>query len=236
MVGFLGRVERAHADRACPRSPSDLFKLHRQIDIVLPLKGYCKYPPMIVTELMEQGSLRQHLVSRNWDRATGLKLLLDVASGMAYLHSKFILHGDLRDSNILVNGDRALVADFGLYKIRQHIADSTTGAATAGNQGLIAPEIIEGGRWNAPADVYSFAILCYEVLSGGKYPFEGEGSPIAMLYKVAVERARPARPDGISDDMWWLLERCWAHDPKERPTFEEIEHELQYIVKEHGSA
>lgn len=199
--------------------------------LVLPLMAYCVDPPMLITDLMEQGDIRKYLSSRGWDQKLGLKLLLDVATGMTYLHSKGILHGDLKTVNVMVDNDQALIADFGLSKIKSEATRGTSSTAFAGTPGFVAPELIEGEGLQAPADVFSFAMVCYEVVSRGKMPYQGEANIAALLYKVAVEHARPPRPDGVSDDVWWLIERCWAHDPRERPTFVEIREELQRIVQ-----
>lgn len=186
---------------------------------------------MLITDLMEEGDLRKYLSARGWDQNLGLKLLLDVATGMTYLHSKGILHGDLKTVNVMVDKNLALIADFGLSKVAQQApSPATTEAAFAGTPGFVAPELIAGEELQAPADVFSFAMVAYEVVSHGKQPFDDEPNVASILFKVAVKRARPERPDGVRDDVWQLIERCWAHEPSDRPTFVEVREELRRIL------
>lgn len=184
--------------------------------------AYSLYPPMLVSDLMKDGNMRQYLSRLGWPLKLSLKLLLDVATGMAYLHSKHIVHGDLKSANIMVDEQRALIADFGLSRFRAELATSgfaSSGSSIMGTPGFIAPEMLAGSSARSPADVYAFAMVCYEVLSKGRSPFDDLPNVAAMLYKVAVERARPARPNGVPDAVWKMVERCWAHEPEDRPDF-----------------
>lgn len=198
---------------------------------VLPLMAFCTNPPMMITDLVEEGNMRKYLGARSWDQALGRKVLADVAAGMAYLHASGILHGDLKSLNVLIDGQRAVITDFGLARLRVEVSKSTskTGRGLQGTPGFVAPEILAGQKLAPPADVYAFAMTCYEVFSCGKYPFEDVNNVAAVVYKVAVERARPRRPDDVPDQMWELIERCWAHEPAERPTFVAIQKELARI-------
>jgi hypothetical protein len=51
-----------------------------------------------------------------------------------------------------------------------------------------------------------------------------------IVYKVAVERARPKKPEDVHEGLWALMERCWAHDPAARPTFVEIQAEMAKLI------
>lgn len=200
---------------------------------VLPLMAYSLDPPMLVSDLMDDGNLRQYLSRVGWPLPLGLKLLLDVATGMAYLHSKHIVHGDLKSANIMVDEQRALIADFGLSRFRQELVSSGASSSRSvlmGTPGFVAPEVLAGSSAGFPSDVYSFAMVCYEVVSRGRVPFAEQPNVAAMLYKVAVEHARPARPEGVTDAVWGLIERCWAHEPAVRPNFVQVRDELARIT------
>ncbi|KAI9029115.1 kinase-like domain-containing protein [Hyaloraphidium curvatum] len=199
---------------------------------VLPLMAYSADPPMMVTDYVPDGNLRKYLSARSWPRDAGLRLLLDVARGMVYLHGLGILHGDLKSLNVLVDGGKSLIADFGLSRVRSEVGRSTAGTVgghVSGTPGFLAPEMVAGHPLGKPADVYAFAMVCYEVLSGGKYPFEDLGNP-AVLYNAAVLGTRPPRPEGVPDALWGLVVRCWDQDPGKRPAFATVAEELGKIV------
>ncbi|KAI9029325.1 kinase-like domain-containing protein [Hyaloraphidium curvatum] len=192
---------------------------------VLPLMAFCVSPPMMVMDLIEEGNLRKYLGARAWDQALGRRFLHDVACGMAYLHSAGILHGDLKSLNVLVDGSRAVITDFGLSRVRVEVSKSTqrTGNGLQGTPGFVAPEVLSGEPIRPPADVYAFAMTCYEVVSRGKYPFEDIHN---IVYRVAIDKMRPERPQGVADDLWALIERAWQHDAAARPDFVQLENEL----------
>jgi serine/threonine protein kinase len=77
------------------------------------------------------------------------------------------------------------------------------------------------------ADVYSFTLVCYEMLTW-EQPFEGE--KMGDLFKrVTVDRLRPELPDECPSRLASLIQRYWEHDPRERPNLPEICTELRYI-------
>lgn len=149
-----------------------------------PLMGFCIEPPMMITDLVEEGNLRQYLSARNWDQDLGRRFLLDCARGMNYLHSMDILHGDLKSLNVLIDDNRALITDFGLAKMRSNatVNMATTTSELVGTPGFVAPEIMMGKPLDKPADVFGFAMVCYEVVSRGKRPFEDAGNPAAVRF------------------------------------------------------
>lgn len=144
---------------------------------ILPLLGLCVEPPMLITDVISEGNLREFLARRAWDRPLGIRLLFDVAIGMTYLHSLNILHGDLKAVNILVDGTKAMITDFGLAKLA---GTTSIGDAVGGTAGFMAPEIITDKMLRKPADVFAFGSLCYEVLSEGQRPFEKAGNVFAV--------------------------------------------------------
>jgi serine/threonine protein kinase len=158
------------------------FLQHRN---VLPLMAYCEDPPMMISELVRDGNLRTFMVRKGWDQKLGVKLLRDVALGMAYLHSRPtpVLHGDLKAFNILIDGPdgaRAYITDFGMSRIRAEITLTTSGIGWGGTPGFMAPELYSMSL-KAPADVYAFGSVCYEVGSRGRFPFwEAKGNHTAV--------------------------------------------------------
>jgi len=98
---------------------------------------------------------------------------LEVASALNYLHSVKIIHGDLKTANVLLKGDGSdprgfvcKVSDFGLSRFLAE--DSHIKTFTCGTVTHMPPELLKGGVLTSAADVYSFAILLWELVSGKK--------------------------------------------------------------------
>ena len=94
--------------------------------------------------------------------------LQHVSLGLVYLHANRIIHGDIKGLNILIDeGERALLCDFGLTKIKSDINSRTESSAqmgfALGSRNWMAPELLQGGRLKKPCDVYSFGMTMYEV-------------------------------------------------------------------------
>ncbi|KAJ6616210.1 kinase-like domain-containing protein, partial [Mycena sp. CBHHK59/15] len=154
------------------------------------------------------------------------------AQGLAYLHSQKIVHGDLRERNVLIDGgEHAQLADFGLAAV----TDATLGTTSTTRRGSLrwmAPELhdyqLEFKRTKA-SDVYAFACLCIEIYTG-EPPFRNIKQEAAVMLRI-LDQQRPLRPsslgppDGtraISDGLWAIVEACWAHEPSDRPDMDEV--------------
>ena len=197
----------------------------------------CTIPPdiCIVEELAEGGSLhtKLHGTSGSENRCRPLpadeviRLAIDVAQAMVYLHPN-IVHRDLKSQNVLLDADgRAKVCDFGIAKFKDRTFVSTVNGQ-AGTPAYMAPELFDGINATEKVDVYSFAILLWECVTG-RVPWGHVPSPMQIIYYVGVLNQRPALPAGNSlpDDLVQLIEDCWVVDPKKRPGFDMVLQRLQ---------
>lgn len=154
---------------------------------VLPLLAVCLSPPMMIMDLMKEGNMRQYLTKHKWDQEKAYQLLLGVTNGMTYLHEiAGIVHGDLKSLNVLVQtGGQAKITDFGMSKLYLQFTKTKSGTAGAigGTAAFAAPEVWANRPAAPPADVYAFAMICYEVVSRGKYPFEEMQNPMAVSWE-----------------------------------------------------
>ncbi|KAG6405148.1 hypothetical protein SASPL_132732 [Salvia splendens] len=125
-----------------------------------------------VAEFMVDGSLRHVLLrkDRHLDRRKRLIIAMDAAFGMEYLHSKNIVHFDLKCDNLLVNlkdPSRPIckVGDFGLSKIKRNTLVS---GGVRGTLPWMAPELLNGSssKVSEKVDVFSFGIVLWEILTG----------------------------------------------------------------------
>lgn len=189
---------------------------------VMPPLALCLEPgnEMIVMDFMELGNLRQHLARENWEPTVAKKLLIDVAAGLAYLHTNGMNHGALRPTNVLVDSGRGVLVDFGLDGVRQ-------AAGVVAKDVYMAPELLGGEQSSSASDVYAFGMLAYEVFGRGARPSGEQEGSAALVYAVTVDRKRPVRPAEMGDAEWALVNRCWAHEPESRPEMAEIKTTLQ---------
>ncbi len=105
-----------------------------------------------------------------------VRLLLQVASALAYAHQNLVVHRDIKPSNVLVTADcQAKLVDFGLAKLLDNRTDSTTTQANAGpmTPAYAAPEQFHNGAVTVATDVYQFGVLCFVVLTG-RLPYRAD--------------------------------------------------------------
>eukprot|EP01121_Diplochlamys_sp_Union-15-3_P012068 TRINITY_DN3567_c0_g1_i4.p1 TRINITY_DN3567_c0_g1~~TRINITY_DN3567_c0_g1_i4.p1 ORF type:complete len:388 (-),score=72.42 TRINITY_DN3567_c0_g1_i4:97-1260(-) len=144
-------------------------------------------------------------------------IAIDTALGMFWLHQTNILHLDLKPANLLVNDNWVVkVADFGISQMRENL-DSIGGTLN-----YMSPEILMGGDVDEKADVYSFGLVLWELLSE-RVPWRNELNSLEE-YKNTVGSGgkRPPMPANTPPKLQALIEKCWAQDPNVRPTFAEI--------------
>ncbi|KAG4400043.1 hypothetical protein JHK82_023474 [Glycine max] len=179
-----------------------------------------------VTEYMVNGSLRHVLVKNNrlLDRRKKLIVAMDAAFGMEYLHSKNIVHFDLKCDNLLVNlrdPQRPIckVGDFGLSRIK---CNTLVSGGVRGTLPWMAPELLNGNssRVSEKVDVFSFGISMWELLTGEEpYADMHCGAIIGGIVKNTL---RPHVPERCDSEWRKLMEECWSPDPESRPSFTEI--------------
>ncbi|XP_048327462.2 G-type lectin S-receptor-like serine/threonine-protein kinase At2g19130 isoform X2 [Ziziphus jujuba] len=162
------------------------------------LRGFCSRgtKKLLVYDYMPNGSLDSHLFETknlkvlNWE--TRYKIALGTARGLYYLHEKCrecIIHCDIKPDNVLLDAEFCpKLADFGLAKLvgRDFSRVLTT---IRGTRGYLAPEWISGLPITAKADVYSFGMLLFEIISGrrnSKYYVEDEVSFFPIFVATVI--------------------------------------------------
>ena len=145
--------------------------------------------------------------------------LLQVARGALHLHEKGIVHRDLKSSNVLIATDgRLCLSDFGLARLVCPTGEMT---AETGSYRWMAPEVTFHRRYGLPCDVYSFAMLCTEMLNR-TVPFAGMDSVHAAGNAARREGFRPKLPEDAPAAIVALCRACWQHEPADRLTFTQI--------------
>jgi len=200
--------------------------------------GACTQPNkiMIVTELMKTDLER--LIHHNpeagkYSLVHRLKMAKDAALGMNWLHGICkIIHRDLKCANLLVDSNLTVkVTDFGFaenLKSDRYLLDKKGPKGTAL---YMAPEVMRQEEFNEKADVYSFGLILYELVSGEElFPQYEELDP--FFQAICIDHERPTPPPHTPLSVSTLMKRCWSPDPAHRPSFEEIFRALDEILIE----
>ncbi|KAL0550613.1 hypothetical protein IC582_015135 [Cucumis melo] len=194
--------------------------------------GACTKPPnlCIVTEFMSRGSVYDFLHKQRgvFNLPSLLKVAIDISRGMNYLHQNNIIHRDLKTANLLMDDNMVVkVADFGVARVQTQSGVMT---AETGTYRWMAPEVIEHKPYDHKADVFSFGVALWELLTG-EIPYSSM-TPLQAAVGVVQKRLRPTIPKNVHPVLAELLERCWRHDPTERPNFSEILEILKQISEQ----
>jgi serine/threonine protein kinase len=160
-------------------------------------------------------------------------LLKQMASALAAAHKKGIVHRDVRPANVLVEEDtgRFLLADFGIAGLQEGGGGAgprlTRTGQIIGEPRYSSPEQLRGEKVTGQADLYSLAILAYEVLTGeGPYRVHSTRETIAAHLAADPRPISKIRP-GISADLEDLLLRCLARQPTHRPRADDVVKRLE---------
>jgi tRNA A-37 threonylcarbamoyl transferase component Bud32 len=170
--------------------------------------------PYIVMEHLAGGSVKDR-IERTGPLKAGeaSRIAIEVANGLAFAHSKGIIHADLKPSNILFDtDDRAKIADFGIARTPKD--DSTPELyATAM---YVAPERVEGKQATVQSDVYGLGLVLYEMLVG-KPPFTSTNSGVLMRDHVVRMPVPPShlRPS-LPRELDTIVLKALAKQPKLR--------------------
>ncbi|KAG6393203.1 hypothetical protein SASPL_147439 [Salvia splendens] len=165
-------------------------------------------------------------------------LMLQVARGMEYLHSRKIPHGELNPSNILIRTEgviQAKIAGFGLDASVRRLTQS--GPADSGQLSYIwhAPEVLgqeamTEGSSVEKCDVYSFGMVCFEMLTG-KVPFEDAHLQGDKMSRNIRAGERPLFPSHTPKFLTNLIKKCWHTEPGQRPSFSSICRMMRYTKR-----
>ncbi|XP_026420963.1 probable serine/threonine-protein kinase SIS8 [Papaver somniferum] len=196
----------------------------RHPNVVLFMGAVTRPPNLsILTEFLPRGSLYRllHRPNIHLDEKRRLRMALDVAKGMNYLHTSHptIVHRDLKSPNLLVDKNWVVkVADFGLSRLKHHTYLSSK--STAGTPEWMAPEVLRNEPSNEKCDVYSFGVILWE-LTTLRMPWSGM-NPMQVVGAVGFQNRRLEIPKEVDPAVAKIICDCWQNDPNLRPSFAQL--------------
>ncbi|KAI8480800.1 Leucine-rich repeat serine/threonine-protein kinase 1 [Branchiostoma belcheri] len=225
-----------------------LRKLHHPC--VVSLLGVSRRPLCLAIELAPMGSLRSVLDAKqeergNWtveknagapfglllERDITYKIALQVASALKYIHDREIVYCDLKSDNVLVWSldpqvpINVKISDYGISQF-----SSPQGVLSSdGTPGFQAPEVRPGMVYDFKVDIFSYAMLLYELSTGlrplGQYT---SGLEIAQALREGVRPSLSDRNISINFPcLEMLMRKCWVADPQRRPTIRDVIEQLK---------
>ena len=195
--------------------------------------GAVQEPPThcLVLEYCAGGDVRTALRSAT-PPGFVLRAAEGIASGMAYLHRKGIMHRDLKSANVLIDGGGAVkLTDFGVAtEVHEggtsslEMPDAREMTAETGTLRWMAPEVARHEKYRKSADVYSFGMVLFELVTH-EVPF-ADRLPLQAAVATSLYGYRPTLPPDTPTHLARLVEACWHATPTERPSFEQTSRSL----------
>ncbi|CAI8052095.1 Tyrosine-protein kinase transforming protein SEA [Geodia barretti] len=237
---------------------SDMERLMKEVSVmfsfrhcnIMPLIGVCfdKGAPLIIMPFMTGGTVleyvRRHKESLHCTSTSEVKtamntclgMCLQISKGMAYLTDQRFVHRDLAARNCMIDRNGVVkVADFGLT---EDVYNTKYLSVEVSEERLpirwMAPESIESNMFNEKTDVWSYGVTCWEIFTCGGVPYAGI-HPMIVLREVRSGK-RLERPSNLAccDEIWDMMESCWAGHPIQRPKFVSLTKLSSGLLEKHS--
>jgi beta-lactam-binding protein with PASTA domain/predicted Ser/Thr protein kinase len=168
----------------------------------------------IVMEYVEGRSLKDYLADEGpLEMHEAARIAGEVLTALAYAHRTGLVHRDIKPGNILLSDDgKVQVTDFGIARAEAGSTMTQTGTIL-GTAYYLSPEQAQGLPLDGRSDIYSLAVVLYEMLTGRR-PFEGD-SPVSIAYKHVREQPRP--PSNFRGDIPRPMEAIVLNGLAKRP-------------------
>ena len=198
--------------------------LVRARDLVPAFGGYA-----LVIDLVDGTDLRHRLLADGpLPPAVAAEVVAQLADALAYLHSRGVVHGDVKPGNVLVpvDGSPVRLVDFGVARRVEAGPPATVPVAPRALHATpeyVSPEVVAGEPTGPASDVYALGIVLYELLSG-RTPYRG-GTATEVVLRHAT--CTPVPPLGMPPQVWPVILACTAPDPADRPTTATVANRLR---------
>jgi mitogen-activated protein kinase kinase kinase 11 len=196
---------------------------------VLQIRGIALPTPQsggkIATDYMERGSLEDVLTQvrgggkvQFWTHDRIAVVIAGIALGMRHIHRMGFIHRDLKPANLLLDAALTVrIADMGTCKLT---VGNITQTMMVGTPLYSAPDVYRSDTYDSTVDVYSFALLWYELMTNER-AFAASLS-LDQIARSAMGGIRPQVPGVMPPSLQELMNACWAAAPEERKSFDVI--------------
>ncbi|KAG1737894.1 kinase-like domain-containing protein [Suillus paluster] len=180
--------------------------------------------------------MREEPLKTTWETfrtSQRLKFLRQFLSGLAYLHHKKVIHGDLKPSNVLIDDSfSAVLTDFGLSRVLEASGFTTTSPQAPGTFRYMARELMDPSSHSTKAplatkqsDIWSAGMTGLEILSG-MIPYVNKREDSELIYEICNRRGKPSRHQypRVTSGLWSMLEACWAEEGTRPAVSQLIDH------------
>jgi serine/threonine-protein kinase len=170
----------------------------------------------LAMEYLEGRELRELIAKKQLDVAAAANIAAQVAEGLAFAHSRGVVHRDVKPGNVMVDAaNHVKIMDFGIARVRMSDVKTQTGQLL-GSPKYMSPEQVLGRPVDARSDLFSLGVVLHEMLTGGP-PFSGDDIP-ALMYQVC--NAKPALPSaknlGVTRTLDRIVARALEKEPEAR--------------------
>ncbi|WP_078944661.1 WD40 repeat domain-containing serine/threonine protein kinase [Streptomyces flavochromogenes] len=169
--------------------------------------------PWIVMEFVAGPSLGELVRTQGrlgWERVADLGV--GIADALAHAHAAGVVHRDLKPDNVLLAGDRPVIADFGIARLLDATQQLTATHTVIGTPQFMPPEQLEGRRVEAPADLWALGATLYAAVEG-RPPFDGP----TLTAVITAVLTQPAPASAYAGPLAELLGGLLEKDPAARP-------------------
>ena len=186
---------------------------------------------LIVTECIEDGSLFDYLQKKSGKSLKVIDVIAisaQVASGMAYLEKKNIVHRDLVSWNVFM-AERNIVK-IGRFSLARSLPELGAFVDTSAKVAIqwMPLEVLIERKFSTKSDVWSFGILLYQMITHGRPPYPGMSNE--EVVKKMEKGYRLPKPVRCPQWLYKIMLDCWEAEPDDRPTFYALQYSLSNIA------